>query len=147
MAITDQILNFLNRRIPNNQNLFTLWINPSSITELLNFLNSSYNASTSFIVTASLTNNHKQPFKTHIAHSNNLFKTKNCLMRLSHKTVSQKIFSFKTLTIRDIRWSKSINSKLLFFFLDIVGRNLFWPVTFTCSIYDWLSYLNTWYDY
>lgn len=42
------------RPIPNNQNLFTFWINSSSIIEQLNFLNSSYNASTSFTVTASL---------------------------------------------------------------------------------------------
>ena len=42
------------RPIPNHQNLFTFWINPSSIIELLNFLNSLYNASTSFTATASL---------------------------------------------------------------------------------------------
>ena len=52
--IHHQAKNNTTRPIPNNQNLFTFWINPSSIIELLNFLNNSYNASTSFTATASL---------------------------------------------------------------------------------------------
>ena len=61
-------------QIPSTHNWFTLWINPSSIIEQLNFLYNSNNASTSFSVTVSLPIT-QTTIQIYIAHCINLFKT------------------------------------------------------------------------
>lgn len=54
---------------------FTLWIKPSSTIEQLNFLNNSYNASTSLTVTANKSNKNtkknSKKFKTKILNTQN----------------------------------------------------------------------------